>query len=146
MARQGASYIAAFAKMCAEDKGFIRNLRKVRITSAGEGKCRGELTIAEEHQNPLGTMHGGFIATLVDQMSMFALQTHENRPKAVSVNINVSYFKPATTGDEVIIDARTIRAGKKMAFLEVDLIKKKTGELLVRGSHAVFIVSQKTIS
>ncbi|XP_046997428.1 acyl-coenzyme A thioesterase 13-like isoform X1 [Schistocerca americana] len=146
MARQGASYIAAFAKICAEDRGFIRNLRKVRIVSAGEGKCRGELTIAEEHQNPLGTMHGGFIATLVDQMSMFALQTHENGPKAVSVNINVSYFKPATTGDEVIIDARTIRAGKKMAFLEVDLIKKKTGELLVRGSHAVFIVSQKTIS
>ncbi|XP_046997430.1 acyl-coenzyme A thioesterase 13-like isoform X3 [Schistocerca americana] len=89
MARQGASYIAAFAKICAEDRGFIRNLRKVRIVSAGEGKCRGELTIAEEHQNPLGTMHGGFIATLVDQMSMFALQTHENGPKAVSVNINV---------------------------------------------------------
>lgn len=140
MARQCARYIAEFTKLCTEGKGYIRNLEKVRIISAGEGKCRGELIVEEEHQNPIGTMHGGFIATLVDQISMFALGTNENHPKAVSVNINVSYFKPAMLGDEVIIDAKTVRAGKKMAFLEVDFINKKSGELLVRGSHAVFII------
>ncbi|XP_049828150.1 acyl-coenzyme A thioesterase 13-like isoform X1 [Schistocerca gregaria] len=139
MAGQGANFIAAIAKRCVEANGFERLLNKIRIISAGEGKCLAEFTVAQEHQNAGGTLHGGFTATLVDQISTYALMTYGKGVPGVSVNINVSYMKPASAGEEVIIDAQTLRAGKTLAFLEVDLKKKATGELIAKGSHTKFI-------
>lgn len=50
-----------------------------------------------------------------------------------------SYMKGAKEGDVVIIDAKTIRAGKKIAFLECDLLHKKDGSIIARGTQTKFI-------
>lgn len=56
------------------------------------GKVVCELTVDESHVNRVGGVHGGFIATLVDQMSAMSLMTKEHLP-GVSTDLNISYVE-----------------------------------------------------
>ena len=48
-------------------------------------------------------------------------------------------MKAAKIGEEVLIDAKLLRKGRTLAFLEVELRNKETGVLLVKGSHTKFV-------
>lgn len=49
-------------------------------------------------------------------------------------------MKSAKTCDEIVIDARTMRSGKKLAFLECEIKNKTTGEVLVKGNQSIFYI------
>lgn len=122
-----------------EAGGFDKQLAKVCLVSAGNGRCLAKVKIEKEHTNRAGTMHGGFTATLVDAISTLALMTTEKGTPGVSVNINMSYIRSAKTGEEILINAETLKVGKTMAFLDVDITNKETGDLVARGSHTKYI-------
>jgi len=48
-------------------------------------------------------------------------------------------MKAAKEGDLVEIVAKTLKAGKNLAFLEVELKNKATGDLIAKGSHTKFV-------
>lgn len=50
-----------------------------------------------------------------------------------------SYLKGARAGEDIVVDAKTIKAGKTLAFLEVELKKKSTNDIIARGTHTKFI-------
>jgi len=86
-------------------------------------------------------LHGGLSATLVDTISTLALTLPDgqNFSYGVSVNMDLSYMKAAKLGEEVLIEAKVLKRGRTLAFLEVELRNKATNELLVKGSHTKFI-------
>lgn len=122
----------------AEEGGFDRNLAKLCLVSAGNGKCTAEMKIEKEHTNRGGFLHGGLTATLVDAVSTMALMATENGVPGLSVDLNVSYLKAAKTGEEIIINAETLKAGKNLAFLSVYITNKESGDLIARGSHTKY--------
>lgn len=102
--------------------------------------------MAKEHTNRGGFLHGGFTCTLVDQMSTMALFTYGTGEgesgtitAGVSVDISVSYMAPANLGDTVLVEATTLKRGKNMAYLNVDLFNKKDMKLIARGNHIKYI-------
>ena len=104
------------------------------------GRCIASLKIEEEHTNKFGTLHGGLSAVIVDTVSTMALALpDEPFSFGVSVDMNLTYMKAAKVGDEVLIDAKVIRRGRSLAFLEVELRNKATNDLLVKGSHTKFL-------
>ncbi|KAK9679010.1 Thioesterase superfamily [Popillia japonica] len=122
-------------------KGFDRVLKAVKIITASNGSVTAELKIEDEHLNVMGTMHGGLSATLVDVISGIGLLTHKAGLKpAVSVNMNLSYLSGAKPGDTVQIISETLKTGKSLAFLEVEIKNKETGLVLVKGSHTKYII------
>lgn len=48
-------------------------------------------------------------------------------------------MKGAKVGDEVVVEAKTIKAGKNLGFLEVEIKNKNTGDLLVTATHTKFV-------
>ncbi|XP_050306461.1 acyl-coenzyme A thioesterase 13-like [Anthonomus grandis grandis] len=136
--------VAQLNKIFRAAKNFDRVLNKVTVTSLGNGKCTAEMKVEEEHSNALGGLHGGLSATLVDCISTYALVTHKyGAVPNVSVHINTEYLKGAKIGDEIEISADTLKVGKTLAFLEVLIKEKKTGALLVKGSHTKFLISPR---
>ncbi|XP_068217937.1 acyl-coenzyme A thioesterase 13-like isoform X2 [Palaemon carinicauda] len=111
----------------------------VRVISGGGGKCVAEMTVEEEHQNRGGTLHGGLTATLVDVVSTAALMTTEKAVPGVSVDLNVSYISAAQEGDSIVINADTLKVGRTLAFLTVDITNKDSGKLIAKGSHTKYI-------
>jgi acyl-coenzyme A thioesterase 13 len=63
---------------------------QVQIVSGGGGRCRAELVVAPEHQNEMGTLHGGLIATLVDGVTTLALISRTSGAIGVTVDLHVS--------------------------------------------------------
>ena len=45
----------------------------------------------------------------------------------------------AREGEKILIDAKTIKAGKTLAFLTVDIKNEKTGAIIAAGTHTKFI-------
>lgn len=74
------------------------------------------------------------MATLIDIVGTIALLTKEPTRAGVSVEINVSYLAAARDGETVTAHGRLLRAGRKLAFTEVDVFGED-GRLIATGRH-----------
>ncbi|CAB3225885.1 unnamed protein product [Arctia plantaginis] len=120
MSSKGAKIAELFTKAVATTKGFDQHLRKVKVISCGEGRMVTQFQVAPEHLNQRGTLHGGFIAHLVDAISTYALSANDHiDTRGVSIDLSVSYLTAAREGDNIEVEAITMKTGKKIAFLEV---------------------------
>ncbi|XP_034947232.1 acyl-coenzyme A thioesterase 13-like [Chelonus insularis] len=142
--QSGRELIKAVIKRTLSVKGWGSSfLKNVEVISADNGNCVAEFTVGEEHLNDGGTLHGGCTSTLVDSISTYALMTKvidgKNVHPGVSVDLHITLLKAAFPGDVIVIDAKTIRAGRTLAFLKVDLKKKNEGAVIALGSHTKFI-------
>jgi len=138
-----ADFIKVLWDTTAKTNTFGRLLKNVELISAANGKCKAEFKVDEEHLNYAGTLHGGCTSTLVDCISTYALMSYKDKGlPGVSVDLHVTFLKAAFPGDIISIDARTIKAGRSMAFLEVELTKKDDGAIIARGVHTKFIGGQ----
>uniref|UniRef100_A0A8D8PQV7 Acyl-coenzyme A thioesterase 13 n=1 Tax=Cacopsylla melanoneura TaxID=428564 RepID=A0A8D8PQV7_9HEMI len=123
-----------------DHEGHDTILKKVKIVEANDkGTCIAELTVEKEHTNIFNTLHGGYIATLVDIITSLAILAHPRVGKGVSVNLNVSYLKPAKLGDELVIEGTTSKAGRTLAYLDCKIYIKSTKEIVATASHCKFI-------
>ena len=79
-------------------------------------------------------MHGGFSTYLVDALtSLTQFTMGDDLKPGVSVDLHITFFKPANIGEEIFIEASSIRLGGTLAFLECE-IKNKNNEILVKGA------------
>lgn len=70
---------------------YIHLPEKVQLLSIADGKCKVQFTVAEEHLNPYGTMHGGFTSTVIDVVSSYALTTYKpDQYSGSSVDLHVT--------------------------------------------------------
>jgi len=98
----------------------------------------GEFTVKEEHLNYEGSLHGGLMATILDHVTTYALMTKGSHP-GVSSSLNVNYLAAARPGDVVEVDANTVHAGRKMAYIECVLRIKENGKVIAKGGQTKFV-------
>lgn len=111
--------------------------------SSGGAVFRGEALA--DHYNPLGTVHGGWAATIIDSALGCAVQS--KLPKGVgftTIEFKVNLVRPIFdhTG-EVICEGNVIHIGRTIATCEATL-KTKDGKLLAHGTAtcAIFPIKQ----
>ncbi len=95
---------------------------------------------SERHLNPLGTVHGGWAATLLDSALACAVQTLLARGEAyTTAEFKVNLTRPITpkTG-EVVCEGRVVHKGKTLAVSEATL-KDANGKLLAFGTETCSI-------
>lgn len=136
---RGVEFVKSVLNTVISSPNFGQLLKKLEIVSAGNGNCRAQLLVAQEHLNMGGTMHGGFTSTLIDCVSTYAMMTHPAGVPGVSVDLMISFMKPALPGELVTIDAKTVRIGKTLAFLSVDITKNDGKDMIAHGRHTKFI-------
>lgn len=110
----------------------------LKITSSTSGRMVCDFPVHKRVQNRFGTLHGGCIATLVDDISSGAIVSVA--PHAgVSVHMSMNYFSPTPGDQDCEIDAHVTKAGRTLAFADVEIRNKKTGKVTARGTHIKFI-------
>lgn len=50
-----------------------------------------------------------------------------------------SYLKGAREGDTIVIDAKAVKTGKTLAYLECELRNKDNGQVIAKGSQTKYI-------
>ena len=139
-------------KVLTESNKFDRVLNKVQIVSASNGRLTAEMEVTEESLNWSDSLHGGMTATLVDQLSSLALttalvkeedlktETNFAKVKSVSLDLSISYLNGVKKGETLLIEAKTLKFGKTIAFLCVDIFNKQTNQLVVTGKHTKYLL------
>ncbi|MBT1155212.1 PaaI family thioesterase [Aminobacter anthyllidis] len=105
---------------------------------AGRAVFRG--VPSERHLNPLGTVHGGWAATLLDSALGCAVHSTLEKGEAyTTVEFKVNLTRPITprTG-EVVCEGKVIHKGRTLAVSEATL-KDKDGKLLAFGTETCSI-------
>jgi acyl-coenzyme A thioesterase 13 len=119
--------------------GFDRCLDGVTLEEIEEGRATAKLVVAEHLQNWGGTLHGGAIATIVDNVGTVAIMSRDRdgRP-GVTTDLNVTYLRAAPAGSTVLVEAICLKAGRTLAFVEVEL-KTPNGQLLAQGRMTKYL-------
>jgi uncharacterized protein (TIGR00369 family) len=96
----------------------------------------------EEHYNPIGVVHGGYAATLLD--SALGCAVHTTLPAGVgytSLGLEAKYVRPITrdTG-RVVCEANVLYRGRRQATAEANLTAADSGKLLAHGAATCMIL------
>jgi uncharacterized protein (TIGR00369 family) len=95
----------------------------------------------EEHYNPIGVVHGGYAATILD--SVLGCAVHTTLPLGVgytSLGLEVKYLRPITrdTG-RVRAEGTVVHRGRRQATAEARLTGEADGKLLATGTSTLMI-------
>ncbi len=84
----------------------------------------------KRHQGYEGILHGGLVATLLDEVAVQMLWA--KGVPAVTARFEVRFLRPARVGKEVVAEARLIDQSGKVFRAEASL-RTADGELLAKG-------------
>lgn len=115
---------------------------RLRPVELEEGRVVFEGEPGEEHYNPIGVVHGGYAATLLD--SALGCAVHTTLPAGVaytSLGLEAKFVRPLTrdTG-RVLCEASVLYRGRKQATAEATLTAADSGKLLAHGVATCMIL------
>jgi uncharacterized protein (TIGR00369 family) len=121
----------------------IADLLGFGIHDIQPGEVTFSLDPAEKHYNPIGMVHGGVAATLLDTVMGCAL--HSLLPQGVgytTLDINVRYVRPITVGTgTVLATGRVLHRGRRTATAEGRIVSAGDGKLLAHGTSTLLVQS-----
>lgn len=112
----------------------------LEMVEATPGQVIMAATPDESHYNPIGSVHGGFFATLLDSVCGCAVQSTLPAGTAyTSLDLNVSFLRGITTDTgRVVATGRVTKPGSRAAFVEAD-IKDSDGRLLATATSTCLV-------
>src|SRR5215208_5631970 len=113
------------------------------IVELDEGRAVFEAHPAEFHYNPIGVVHGGLAATLLDSATGCAVQT--TLPAGVgytTLELKTNFVRAITrdTG-RVLCEAEVVHRGGTIATAEARLRAESDGKLLAHGTSTCLIIA-----
>ena len=119
-----------------DEAPFVRHMG-MRITELAWGRAVFEMTPAEFRLQPLGVIHGGNIATLIDTAAFWAcfLPMGSDEDGLTSVDLKLNYLAPVRV--EALQSTGTlIKAGKTLSYAEAD-VRTGDGRLVAHGTSTL---------
>lgn len=109
------------------------NWLKGILTHVSEGDITVDYVVRPEMCNPVGSVHGGMLALMVDEVIGMATFSLQNEFLYTTVNLSLDYLSNAKSGDTITTRAYVIRKGKSIINMAAE-IKDQSGKILVRAS------------
>ena len=110
------------------------------LDTVEEGRVVFALEPGEHHYNPIGSVHGGVYATVLDSATGCAV--HSVLPAGVgytSLDLNVKFLRGMTTGTgRVTCEGRVVQRGRRTALAEASLTDSQ-GRLLATATSTCLL-------
>ena len=101
--------------------------------SAADKTLTLSLPVREWMLNPVGTLHGGLMSTMMD-MSMGLLSRYYRRTNEVStVNLTVNYLRAVRPGGTVTAAVRAEKAGRRVIF-QTGMLRTGDGKIVLTAA------------
>jgi uncharacterized protein (TIGR00369 family) len=110
---------------------------------AEEGRVLFAAVPKPEHYNPIGAVHGGLAATLLD--SAMGCAVHTALPEGVgytTLELKVNFTRPITTETgRILCEGTVVHRGGRVATAEGRVTAERDGKLLAHGTTTCLIFS-----
>lgn len=103
------------------------------LLRAVEGELAASFVVRREMTNPSGILHGGIMATMLDELMGFTVFLLDDESFFASINLTIDFLASARMGDEVIATTRVIRRGRRVVNVEGTL-SRADGTLIARAT------------
>ncbi len=103
------------------------------LLSATEGELEFSYVIREEMTNPMGILHGGTAAAMIDDAVGAAVYSLGKPHLYSTVNLAVDYFAAAKTGETIILKASIIKNGDKIINTSCEIWNADRTRLIAKG-------------
>jgi uncharacterized protein (TIGR00369 family) len=119
----------------------IAALMDIRLVSVEFGVAYFEGRPGQQHVNPIGLVHGGFAATLMDAACWTAAQTTMNPGEVpTTLELKLNYTRAiAPTSGMVTCEGRVLNRGARMALTEAKVLDKN-GKLLAHATSTLLVM------
>ena len=116
------------------------------LAEVDEGRVVMRLMPGEHLYNPLGTVHGGVLATLLDSVMGCAVQTTLPRGRGyTTLEIKVNYLRAVTEAvGELTAEGRVVHAGRRSAVAEAR-VSDARGRLCATASTTCLVFDLPTV-
>ena len=112
----------------------------MKLVEVEEGRTVFTLEPSELHYNPIGVVHGGIAATLLD--SCMGCSVHSTLPKGrayTTLEFKINLVRPITLGTGIVrAEGKVIHAGRQTATAEGRLVDEK-GRLYAHATTTCII-------
>ena len=110
------------------------------LLQAEEGMLEASFVVREEMTNPMGTLHGGTISAICDDLIGATTFTLGREYFYTSINLNVDFLASARLGETVIAKATLVRAGQTIIHADCTL-RDAEGKLLAKAASNLMRVN-----
>jgi uncharacterized protein (TIGR00369 family) len=120
----------------------MAQLLGIEFVEIDHGRAVFAVTPAEWMYNPIGSVHGGVAATVLDTALGCAVHTTLDAGQAyTTTDLQVRFLRPMSidTG-RVIADATVVHSGRRLATAEARLTVEDGGKLIAHGSTSCMIL------
>ncbi|MCS7014141.1 MAG: PaaI family thioesterase [Chloroherpetonaceae bacterium] len=103
------------------------------IRHAEAGEFIADFVVRPDMTNPVGILHGGIVATIMDEAMGIAIYTLDDTHFFVAINLAVDFLRSAKLGEVITARAKVVRRGRRIIHAECH-ISNASGDLLAKGS------------
>ena len=112
----------------------------MQLTAVEIGRVTFTCEPDESHYNPIGSVHGGFVCTVLDSVAGCAVQT--TLPKGqgyTSLEIKVNYLRPLSLVSGTLTAVGTVvKPGSRAAFAEAQ-VTDAAGRIVATASSTLLV-------
>ncbi|MBB6371544.1 PaaI family thioesterase [Chryseobacterium shigense] len=119
---------------------FMKWLNPI-VLSAEEGHLEFKYTVRPEWLNPVGNLHGGVTAAIMDDIigaTMFSLNENSF---ITTINNVIDYFSTAKENDNIVAETKIIKRGRKFVNAQCEIWNADKTRLIARGTSNLFKIN-----
>ncbi len=128
--------------MARGDRSGIGRLMGFNLVEVEDGRAVFEGAPGEEVYNPMGTVHGGYAATLLDSACGIAVHSKLAPGQGyTTLELKVAYHKAMTSQTGLVrAEGKVVSFGRRAAFAEARLTDAQ-GRLLSSASSSLLVIT-----
>jgi len=107
------------------------------------GRVTGRFKIGKDFQGGMGMLHGGIIATLMDEAMGKVCRLSDVR--AVTAELSVRYLKPIQVEQEIVVEAFQVKRDGRNLYHEGE-IRNSEGTVLARGTGRFVVIDPERLA
>ncbi|MCS7074913.1 MAG: PaaI family thioesterase [Bacteroidia bacterium] len=111
-------------------------LREVEI-----GKLSLDFTVRHEWTNPIGGLHGGMSAAILDEVIGMTVASLGIPAIHVSINLTVDFLGKAVAGEVITCHAQVIRQGSRLIHVIGEIVKSD-GTIIAKATSNLMNISK----
>jgi uncharacterized protein (TIGR00369 family) len=119
----------------------MAELMGIEPVEADEGRVVFAAEHGAQHLNPLGVVHGGLAATLLD--SAMGCAVHSTLPEGAgytTLELKVNFTRPVTSATgRIVCEGTVVHRGARVATAEGRVVVEATGKLVAHGTTTCLI-------
>ncbi|MDY6973650.1 MAG: PaaI family thioesterase [Thermodesulfobacteriota bacterium] len=122
------------------------SLISMRISDVGIGYSTLEIDLDKRHLQPLGYIHGGVCAPIIDAAAWWAVfyDIEEQDSGLLSIDLKLNYLEPVTSG-KLIAKGRRIRVGKSIGYAEAE-VTNELERIVAHGTSTLMLLPGKGLN